>query len=146
MFIATGTDGGGKKIIFRAKKDMMLFEVQDGQSHFYQGVHMGNIQMSLDKETNIEKILFSARNQWDKFPVGTFESIIKAIHGFEYEKLVPDTNITVSAFEKMKKEADELKKEVDRLKTPPVKTIKKSKVIKNITDKQEVDLLGINQT
>jgi hypothetical protein len=144
MFIATGTNSGGKKVIFRAKNQMLLFEVQDGQSEFYPGG--GYVFMTLDKEKNTERIIFTIKNEWYIFPLGTFESFIKNIHGFEYEKLMPDTNITVSAFEKMKKEADELKKEVDRLKTPPVKTIKKSKVIKNITDKQEVDLLGINQT
>ena len=144
MFIAIGTDSAGKKMILRAKNTMLMFEIQDGQSEFYPGG--GYIYMTLDKEKNTEKIIFTIKNEWYSFPLGTFELLVKNIYGFEYEKLVPDTNITVSAFEKMKKEADELKKEIERLKTAPVKSIKKSKVIKKTIDKPEVDLLNINQT
>ena len=143
MLIVTGTNAAGKKVILRAKNTMLMFEIQDGQSEFYPGG--GYIYMTLDKEkNNTEKIIFTIKNEWYSFPLGTFESLVKNIYGFEYEKLVPDTNITVSAFEKMKKEADELKKEIERLKTAPVKSIKKSKVIKKTIDKPEVDLLNIN--
>jgi hypothetical protein len=147
MFIATGTDDGGKRVILRAKKDMMLFELADGQLHFFSGPHLSHVQMQLDKETNIEKILCIARNKWDKFPIGTFASLINETYCFEYEKLVPDTNITMSAFERMQKEAADMKKEIERLKTTPVtqsivKSVKKQKVK---TDKQEVDLLTVNQ-
>ena len=102
--------------------------------------------MQLDKETNIERILCIARNKWDKFPIGTFASLINETYCFEYEKLVPDTNITVSAFEKMQKEAADMKKEIERLKTTPVKPIVKAKAkakIPTSTNTQEVDLLNV---
>ena len=150
MFIATGTDGEGKKIILRAKKDMMLFEYTDGQLHFFSGPHLSNVQMQLDKETSTERILCTARNKWDKFPIGTFTSLINETYCFEYEKLVPDTNITVSAFEKMQKEAADMKKEIERLKTVPAKPVIKAKAkaktkatIPTSTDTQEATIPDI---
>ena len=147
MFIAIGTDSAGKKMILRAKENMIMMEWSDGQSHFYKGLHLGWMRMDIEKETNTERISFNTgRSQVDRFPIGTFVALANAVYDFGYEPLVPDTKITVSAFEKMKKEADELKKEIERLKTAPVKSIKKSKVIKKTIDKPEVDLLNINQT
>ena len=102
--------------------------------------------MRIEKETNTEMILCNARNKWDKFPVGTFVSLINAVYDFGYEKLVPDTNITLSAFEKMQKEAADMKKEIERLKTTPVKPIVKAKgkaKIPTSTNTQEVDLLNV---
>lgn len=148
MFIATGTDGEGKKIVLRAKKDMTFFECADGQMYFFSGPHLAHVQMRIDKETNTELILCNARNKWDKFPIGTFVSLVNAVYDFEYEKLVPDTNITVSAFEKMQKEASDMKKEIERLKTVPAKPVVKAKTktkatIPTSADTQEADLLNI---
>jgi hypothetical protein len=149
MFIATGTDPAGKKVVLRAKKDMMLFEdAGRGHFHFVSGPHLANVQMQLDKETNTERILYPTRNEWCKFPIGTFTSLINEIYCFEYENLVPDTNITVSAFEKMQKEASDMKKEIERLKTAPAKPVVKAKTktkatIPTSADTQEADLLNI---
>jgi hypothetical protein len=104
--------------------------------------------MQLDKETNTERILYPTRNEWCKFPIGTFTSLINEIYCFEYENLVPDTNITVSAFEKMQKEASDMKKEIERLKTVPAKPVVKAKAktkatIPTSADTQEADLLNI---
>ena len=135
MFIATGTDPTGKlKVVVRAKKDLLMIEWSDGHSHFYSGPHLSYMRMELEKETGKEKIVFNTGRQHDIFPVGTFHSLVIEVYGFEYEKLVPDTNITVSAFEKMQKEAADMKKEIDRLKSAPAPT-KRSTV--------EVDLLNI---
>jgi hypothetical protein len=148
MFIATGTDGEGKKIILRATKDMTFFECADGQMYFFVGPHLAHVQMRVEKETNTELILCNARNKWDKFPIGTFVALVNAVYGFEYEKLVADTNITVSAFEKMQKEASDMKKEIERLKTVPAKPVVKAKAktkatIPTSADTQEADLLNI---
>jgi hypothetical protein len=148
MFIATGTDGEGKKIILRATKDMTFFECADGQMYFFAGPHLAHVQMRVEKETNTELILCNARNKWDKFPIGTFVALVNAVYGFEYEKLVADTNITVSAFEKMQKEASDMKKEIERLKTVPAKPVVKAKTktkatIPTSADTQEADLLNI---
>jgi len=141
MFIATGTDASGKlKVVLRAKKDLLMIEWSDGQSHFYSGPHMSYMRMELEKETGKEKILFNTGRPPDVFPVGTFHSLVTEVYGFEYEKLVPDTNITLSAFEKMQKEAADMKKEIDRLKSAPAPT-KPSKKPKVTT--VEVDLLNI---
>jgi hypothetical protein len=150
MFIATGTDLSGKlKVVLRAKQDMIMIEWSDGQSHFYKGPHLGYVRMDLDKETNTEKITFNTgRPQPDRFPIGTFVAIANIVHDFEYEPLVPDTNVTVSAFEKMQKEAADMKKEIERLKTVPAKPVIKAKAkakatIPTSTDTQEADLLNI---
>jgi len=129
MFIATGTDLSGKlKVVLRAKQDMIMIEWSDGQSHFYKGPHLGYVRMDLDKETNTEKINFNTgRPQPDRFPIGTFVAIANIVHDFKYEPLVPDTNVTVSAFEKMQKEAADMKKEIERLKTVPAKPVIKAK-------------------
>jgi hypothetical protein len=150
MFIATGTDSTGKlKVVLRAKKYLMMLEYSDGQSHFYSGPHMAYVRMELDKETNTERITFNTgRPGGDRFPVGTFVAFATAAYDFEYEKLVPDTNITVSAFEKMQKEASDMKKEIERLKTAPAKPVVKAKTktkatIPTSADTQEADLLNI---
>jgi len=150
MFIATGTDPTGKlKVVLRAKQDMIMMEWSDGQSHFYKGLHLGYMRMELEKETNTERIIFNTgRPQHDRFPVGTFVALANAVYDFEYEKLVPDTNITVSAFEKMQKEASDMKKEIERLKTVPAKPVVKAKTktkatIPTSADTQEADLLNI---
>ena len=129
MFIATGTDSTGKlKVVLRAKKYLMMLEYSDGQSHFYSGPHMAYVRMELDKETNTERITFNTgRPGGDRFPVGTFVAFATAAYDFEYEKLVPDRNITVSAFEKMQKGASDMKKEIERLKTAPAKPVVKAK-------------------
>jgi hypothetical protein len=147
MFIATGTDGEGKKIILRATKDMTFFECADGQMYFFVGPHLAHVQMRVEKETNTELILCNARNKWDKFPVGTFVSLVNAVYDFGYEKLVPDTNITVSEFEKIQKEAADMKKEIERLKTAPAKPVTKPKAkakvkIPTSPDTQEADLFA----
>ena len=149
MFIAIGTDSAGKKMILRAKENMIMMEWSDGQSHFYKGLHLGWMRMDIEKETNTERISFNTgRSQVDRFPIGTFVALANAVYDFGYEPLVPDTKITVSAFEKMKKEADELKKEIERLKTAPAKPVVKAKAKTKATiptslDTQEVDLLNI---
>jgi hypothetical protein len=148
MFIATGTDSTGNvKIVLRAKRDMVMYELSDGRAYFFTGPQLSVLQVSIDKEKNNEIILVGGRNQHDRFPIGTFTALGGAIYDFEYEKLVPDTNITMSAFEKMQKEAADMKKEIERLKTTPitqtiVKSVKKQRVK---ADKQEVDLLTVNQ-
>ena len=150
MFIATGTDQTGKlKVVLRAKQDMIMMEWSDGQTHLCKGPHLGLIRMEFDKDTNTEKIYFNTgRSQADRFPVGTFVELANTVYDFGYEPLVPDTNITVSAFEKMQKEAADMKKEIERLKTVPVKPVIKAKTktkatIPTSTDDQEVDLLNI---
>jgi hypothetical protein len=142
MFIATGTDASGKlKVVLRAKKDLLMIEWSDGQSHFYSGPHLSYMRMELEKETGKEKIHFNTgRPTPEIFPVGTFHSLATEVYGFEYEKLVPDTNITVSAFEKMQKEAADMKKEIDRLKSAPASTKRSTKP--KVTT-VEVDLLNI---
>jgi len=98
--------------------------------------------MELEKETGKEKIHFNTgRPTPEIFPVGTFHSLVTEVYDFKYEKLVPDTNITLSAFEKMQKEAADMKKEIDRLKSAPAPT-KPSKKPKVTT--VEVDLLNIS--
>ena len=148
MFITTGTDPAGKlKVVLRAKQDMIMMEWSDGQSHFYKGVHLGYMRMELEKETNTERIHFNTgRPQVDRFPVGTFVALTNAVYDFGYEPLVPDTNITVSEFEKMQKEAADMKKEIERLKATPV-PIKQTKrpTRASAKDTQEVDLLTIEQ-
>lgn len=150
MFIATGTDPSGKvKVVLRAKQDMIMMEWSDGQSHFYKGLHLGYMRMELEKDTNTERIIFNTgRPQHDRFPIGTFVALANAVYDFGYEPLVPDTNITVSAFEKMKKEAADMKKEIERLKTVPAKPVVKAKAKTKATiptspDTQEADLLNI---
>ena len=146
MFIATGTDPTGKvKVVLRAKQDTIMLEWSDGRSHFFKGIHLGLIRMELDKDANIEKIAFNTGHpQVDRFPIGTFVALVNTVYDFGYEPLVPDTNITVSAFEKMQKEATDLKKEIERLKTVPTPTKRTTKpktpVSKGV---QEVDLLNI---
>lgn len=105
--------------------------------------------MELDKDTNTERILFNTGGaQYDRFPIGTFVALANTVYDFEYEPLVPDTNITVSAFEKMQKEAADMKKEIERLKTVPAKPVVKAKAKTKATiptspDTQEADLLNI---
>ena len=147
MFITTGTDPAGKKVVLRAKQDMIMLEFPDGSAHFYKGVHLGYMRMDLEKETNTERITFNTgRPQVDRFPVGTFVALTNAVYDFGYEPLVPDTNITVSEFEKMQKEAADMKKEIERLKATPA-PIKQTKrpTRASAKDTQEVDLLGIDQ-
>jgi hypothetical protein len=148
MFVATGTELNGinRKVVLRVKKDMMMFEWSDGSAQFFSGPHLANIRLEFDKEGNSEKLHMNTGLGCGKFPIGTFASLLIEAYGFEYEKLVPDTNITVSAFEKMQKEAADMKKEIERLKTTPVKPIVKAKAkakIPTSTNTQEVDLLNV---
>jgi hypothetical protein len=75
-------------------------------------------------------------------------ALANAVYDFGYEPLVPDTNLTVSACEKMQKEASDMKKEIERLKTVPAKPVVKAKAKTKATiptspDTQEADLLNI---
>jgi|LakMenE01Jun11ns_1017448.scaffolds.fasta_scaffold9448660_1 hypothetical protein len=148
MFIATGTDSTGKlKVVLRAKGVLMMLEYSDGQSYFHNIAAIGGARRELDKETNTEKIYFNTgRPQADRFPVGTFVALANAVYDFGYETLVPDTNITVSEFEKMQKEAADMKKEIEHLKTTSaaIKQTKRS-TRASAKDTQEVDLLTIEQ-